>query len=284
MFHKFCPFPFIYHMNQLIPFNKSAVRAGDAINEGMSFPGFNYWLFFLAGLLLWVIQIIVSLIPIVSIYIQPIIYGPLLVGMYMLIMRKYDGEEADIGTLFGGFRRFLPAMIVSLVMNAPWILLQTVQMVFNVASFASDIMNIGSGFQPDPQVVDLSALTSGTVILFIIVFAVATLLISLILHITFFCTFPLLADHEISAIDAITLGARAGWSNAWGIFLVLLFQMAITLAGFIMCGVGAFFVLPWVYGTTVAAHRRIFPRIDARPRNEAPPPPSEYGDMYGRTQ
>lgn len=268
-------------MTHNLHFNRSSVSAGEAINEGISFPGFNYWLFFCVALIIWLILIVVGLIPIVNIYIQPLLVGPLMVGLYSVFLKQYDGEKADFVMAFDGFKKFVPAMLVSLIQAAPWIVFQTIQLFANVFSLFSNEIFLGGFVQSEP-VPDFSKIFTGSLIIFILLFFLLIIIISIAIHITFFCAFPLLSEHDIGPIETIKLSARAGWSNAVGLILLAILQSLLLLVGFLACGIGTFFVLPVIYGSNVVAYRQIFPKTQIVV-NDAPPSPSEYGDMFGQS-
>ena len=46
------------------------------------------------------------------------------------------------------------------------------------------------------------------------------MIISILLFITFFCAYPLLAEHDLGAIETIILSAKAGWSNFFSLLLL----------------------------------------------------------------
>ncbi len=268
-------------MIQNIQFSRSSVHASDAISEGMSFPGFNYWFFFGVGLVAWLLILIVAFVPILGIYLQPMITGPLMVGLFTVFLKKFDGESADFAMMFDGFKKFVPAMIVSFIQAAPWIILQTIQLFANFAFLFANNIGVGNFVQSE-TVPDFSQIFAGSVIAIFMVFFVLVIIFSIVIYITFFCAYPLLAEYDIGAIEAIKLSARAGWSNAGGLILLAILQSLVAFLGMLVCGIGVFFVLPLIYGSSVVAYRRIFPKVQKTIQDFSPPPPSEYGDMFGQ--
>jgi uncharacterized membrane protein len=266
-------------MNQIISYNRNAVNAGNAISEGMSFPGFNYWLFFGIGLVVWLILIFLGFIPLINIIVPPILSGPLLVGLYVVILKKYDGEPADFGMMFSGFNKFVPAMIVSVLLSIPSIIFQTLQLFLNVASFLGRGLGNQRFYQQEP-IPDFTSFVTGTLIIIFLAVFVVSLIFSLIMFITFFSVYPLIAEYDIGAFEAIALSAKSGWSNFGGLLVLAIFQFLIFFAGAMVCGIGVFFVLPIIYGSTVVAYRQMFPKVMGNMQN-TPPPPSVYGDMAG---
>jgi len=196
-------------------------------------------------------------------------------------LKKYDGEPADFVMMFGGFNKFIPAMLVSLIQAAPWIVLQIISLFAQFAILFADIMGKRKFYQAEP-IPDFSGIFTGTILIIFLLIMGIFLIISILIYITFFCAYPLLAEHNIGAIEAIKLSAKAGWSNFGGLLLLAVFQFLIGFVGMMLCGIGIFFVLPIIYGSTVVAYRNIFPKINAIPQNNKPPQPNEYGEMFGQ--
>jgi uncharacterized membrane protein len=88
--------------------------------------------------------------------------------------------------------------------------------------------------------------------------------------------YPLIAEREISGIDATLLSLRAGLSNLGGLILLFILLGLMMFAGALLCLIGVIFVGPLIYASNYAAFRSVFPS-ERSIRNEMPPPPPTWG-------
>ena len=116
---------------------------------------------------------------------------------------------------------------------------------------------------------------------FLLIFSIAIILFSIVWHLTFVFTIPLIADKDIGVMEAISLSARAGWSNIGGLILLMILQTLVGFVGALACGIGIFFVLPIIYASNAVAYRQVFPDTP-QPQHNAPPQPNAYGGSYGQ--
>jgi uncharacterized membrane protein len=255
-----------------IPFNSGAIDASGAIGQGWELIKKNYWMYFGISLLAWVM---IACIPLVSLF----LFGPVMVGIYYVLQREQRGEPVEFGMMFKGFEKFVPAMVVGLIQNIPTIIFQIFQWTFDIGRFM--MMNNASssrGRGGDPDLGPL-ALISGVYLIFLLGF----LVFLLVWHFSFYFTMQLLAEHDgLGAIDAIKLSARAAFSNAGGLILLMILEGLLMIAGAIACGIGMFFVIPIIYAANATAYRYVFPPVTPSYQNNAPPPPDVYGGSYGQ--
>jgi len=252
-------------MIENIEFNRSAINAGECLSNGWNLVKQNYWVFF--GIVL-LGSLIVSCLPIVNIF----LVGPIFCGFYYVMLRQYRGEPVEFGMMFKGFEHFVPAFVVGLISLIPGIIsyvLQFIELAIKISTISVAGDNNGA-----PEAM---AAVSIVFLLVRILLAGVGILISFF----FFFAYPLVIDKEIGAIDAIKLSAKAAMGNVGGMILLFLLLFALMLAGFLACLIGVFFVLPIVVAMNTCAYRQVFPDTNA-PLQNTPPPPSEYGDMYGQ--
>src|SRR5215217_3755746 len=100
-------------MNQS-QFYAGAINASDCVSNGWNLVKQNYGLFLGITFVATIILMVIGCIPFVSIIINPILTGPIFVGVYYVYLKQIRGERADFGMLFYGFNSFVPAMVVSL--------------------------------------------------------------------------------------------------------------------------------------------------------------------------
>lgn len=90
----------------------ASIDIGAAMAEGWATYKREPLLLSSATLLLLVINTIATNIP----FLNMVLYGPMLAGLYILVMCVARGENASFGNLFDGFRRFfVPTVLASVV-------------------------------------------------------------------------------------------------------------------------------------------------------------------------
>jgi uncharacterized membrane protein len=256
-----------------IQFYSGAIDAGECVSNGWNLVKPNYWMYF--GITLLAV-ILISCIPCLNFF----LIGPVGVGVYYVLLKGMRHESVDFGMMFKGFEKFVPAMVVGVIQSLPGIIWTGIDYGANIASLVGGSANnggFGNFYQADAfELPILAGITAAYVVLGL-VFAV----VSVIWGVTFIFALPLLAEHDLSPIDALKLSARAAWSNIGGIVLLIVIQALIALAGVFALCIGVFFVIPILYAATAFAYRQVFPFSD-RPMNFTPPPPTEYGTSFGR--
>jgi uncharacterized membrane protein len=256
-------------MQQNIPFNSGAVDPVATISAGWELIKPNYWL--LLGITL-VGMIIGGCVPCVSMF----LVGPMMVGIYYVMFRQMRGEPIEFGMLFKGFEKFVPAMVIGLVLSIPGIIITGARFSINIGSAV--LQNEGRrGGTPDW----LPAVGAGMALVGIII-ALLAIVISIIWNISFMFALPILADRDdIGIVDCLKLSARAGWANFGGLFLLMILMGLLMILGVIALCIGWIFLLPLVYAANAIAFRAVFPeKFQANNYNE-PPAPGYYGGSFG---
>jgi hypothetical protein len=272
-----------------IPFNKGAIRASDCISEGWSLIKDQFWLFFL---FVTIGALIIGFIPILRWF----VYGPMLVGAYYAVLRRTKGEFVSAEAFMKGFGMFLPAMIVGLIESLGQLLNDVVGIFVNGLSLLLQSLHLdknlpgsappygANNFAPTDELGQIFAGLVGLVLVIIVVAVVVSVLITFIWRITFMFALPLMADHpELTPIQAISLSAKAGWSNPGGIIVLIILQCLVSLAGVLALCIGVLFVIPIIVASDIAAYRMVFPESSPAPSiyNE-PPDPQYYGSTFGQ--
>ena len=254
-----------------IQYYKGAIDASGCISNGWNLVKPNYWMYFGISLLA---MLMIACIPCVNI----ILLGPVLAGVYYTLLRAMRGEPVEFGMMFKGFEKFVPTFVVGLIQSIPGIIFEGVRYTVDIGRIASEGMQGGDFYQADQTGV---AVAGGLMIL-IIVGVVFFILLNIAWTITFMFALPLMAEHDLSPIDAIKLSAKAGWGNLGGLVLLLILQFLICILGLLLLCVGVFFVIPIVYAATAFAYRQVFPMIDGPSFQTTPPSPDVYGGSFGR--
>ncbi len=257
------------NVNQ-IEFKAGTINAGDCVTNAWQDIREDYWFYFGVSIVAWLISFASGMIPVLSIIIAPIIGGPLFAGVFAVFLAKADGEKKEFGGLFDGFKKFLPAMIVGLVLSIPGILLQVYQLVMTIRQF---VAIFSGGMSPET----LSRDPFPTLVIGLYVFLlVYGLTVGLLLFFSLF----LIMDHGLNARDAITLSARAAYANLGGLILLVIIEGLLLIAGALACLLGIFFIMPMVYLVSANAYRQVFPRAGSRAQPVlTPPSPDVYADL-----
>ncbi len=253
-----------------------AIDATGCISNGWNLIKPNYWMYFGISILSWVI---LSCIPIANIF----LIGPVLVGVYFVFFREMRGEPVEFGMMFKGFEKFVPAMVVGLIQSIPGIIFQILQITLDLGRiFAenSGVLRSESFFASD----DAGVAVAGGFMVLLLFLGVFGIIFGIAWHITFVFALPILADNDIGPIEAITLSAKAGWSNVGGLIILAILQFFVAVLGVLAICIGVFFVLPIIYAASAFAYRQVFPDLSPAVYRNTPPPPDVYGGNFGQGQ
>jgi hypothetical protein len=236
-------------------FRTGVIAPVECLKTGWALIKDQYWLFL--GIV-FVGVFIAGAIPIV-------LMGPMMVGLYLCFFRKMRGEVVDFGALFKGFDYFAQSLIAALIQMIPIaIVLVPSYIIFFVVMMTSMPRHGGS------MDTDESSRFLFTVFGTEAVFLVVILIVSILVGIFFMFSFPLIADRNLSGVDAVKLSIKAGKANFGGILGLLLVNAALGIIGVLCCYVGVFFIMPVSFASYAIAYRRVFPE---RSQNFASPPP-----------
>lgn len=247
-----------------IQFNKSAINAGECVSKGWEILKPNYFMFFGIGLLVFIL----GCIPVVSWF----LIGPLFVGIYAAMLKQYQGEQADFGIIMSGFSKFVPALVIGILLLLPGIILNTYNLGLRIAQFLA-IFN--------PNELTAGAATIFGIVSFLV--NIIALIGSIIFGITFTFALPILAEKNLSIMETIKLSAKAGWANFGGLFLLFLLLGLIMIGGILALCIGILFVLPLIYAAITVAYKQVFPDQNVFGQHDNPPSPENYGNMYGQS-
>jgi hypothetical protein len=240
-------------------FNSGVVAPVECLKEGWGLIKDQYWLFL--GLTV-VAMLIGGAIPIV-------LLGPMMVGIFICLFSKIRREPVEFGNLFKGFDHFVQGLIVAAIRVVPIIVLMVF---FYIIMFA--VMMAAA-----PRGRGNSEEASGFVLAFFgleMVFIVVLLVVSILIETLLLFAFPLVADRNMSGLDAVKLSIKAGRANLGGIIGLLLLNAGLGVVGVLCCFVGVYFVLPISFASHAIAYRRVFPETAPGLMTPPPPPPSSW--------
>ena len=238
-----------------IQFNTGVIKPSECLKEGWALIKDQYWLFL--GIV-FVGVFIGGAVPIVLI-------GPMMVGIYLCFLRKMRGEPVEFGTLFKGFDHFVPGLIAALLQAIPIIIVMVPMYIVMFVLMTTSMPRNGGRMDPDA-----GATFMFTFLGFELVFVAIILVVSIAVTTFFLFAFPLIADKNLSGLDAVKLSIKAGKANFGGILGLLLINVGLGILGVLCCYVGAFLVGPITLASYAIAYRRVFPEVS---QNFASPPP-----------
>ena len=220
-------------------------------------------------------QLISMFISIFTNIIVVTISGALFCGIYSALARKADTGIVDFGDLFSGFQKLMPCLIVGVVMSGVQFV---ISLVFLLGGAALGVSAFGLGMFTKNGQIDPSAFSGLFVV--IIVIALAYIFINFIISALTTFVYPLIAERNLSAGQALLLSAKSGLANFGGIFLLLILCGLIGFGGALVCCFGFFFVAPVLSAALFAAFRSVFGKTRDF-RQYTPPSPPVFGQQRG---
>jgi hypothetical protein len=252
-----------------IQYVSGAINPGDCIGGAWALVTRRFWLYIGVGL---VTLMMIGCIP----FVGSLLFGPVLGGFYYLVLRDMRDEPVDFGMMFKGFEKFLPLMIVGLIQAAPSLVATILQYTVDLARLAGAGASGSGDFYQMPSDTLFAGLSIG-----ILVVVIALTLIGVVWSVALSFAVPLVLEHEIGVVDALLTSAKAAFSNAGGLIVLIILEALVAILGVIALCVGIFVAIPVIYAANVIAYRMVFPYPDRPNINMAPPPPTEYGGTYG---
>jgi hypothetical protein len=199
--------------------------------------------------------------------------GILMCGFMKALSRKVQTGVVDFGDLFGGFDKFQPCLIYSVILSLVQYIIGigavVIGVVFGVTLSAESFLKDGK-FDP--------SMFKGLIGIFLVI-AVIAIILNLIIGICTAFVYPLIAERNLSGLEALSTGIRGGLSNFLPLIGFFILQFLIALGGAILCLVGVLFVIPLLYASTFAAYRQVFGGPAGNFMNHQPPPPPIFNNQ-----
>jgi uncharacterized membrane protein len=177
--------------------------------------------------------------------------GPLMGGLYYLLLRNIRRQPSDIGDLFAGFRLafaqlllgYLVIALLTFLAMLPGLLMTLIPIVLMVRQHAG--------------------IAAGPVLVALVGFVIA-MIPATYLGTSWVFALPLIIDRRMEFWPAMSASRRMVAKHWWLVFGLLVVCGLIYLAGFCVCGVGLFFALPVMFGAMMYAYESIFSAPAAR--------------------
>ena len=225
-----------------VDIRKVSIKPIELIKRGHQLIGDRYWLFF--GITA-IGMLIASAVPF------GIIMGPMLVGIYLCFLDQERGVTVDFARLFQGFDSFKESFIATLViMAASFLIIIPMMMVFFVGMMMVIPVQQNGGNGGEPPMA-FFALILG--------FYAAMLLVNFVIVLPFLFTFQLIADRNVSGIDAVKLSFQGVRRNFVGLIGYMIVIAIVSIALMLMCYLPVLFFLPISFASLFVAYRDIYP-------------------------
>jgi uncharacterized membrane protein len=241
-----------------IQFRTGVIKPVECVKEAWALIKDQYWLFL--GIV-FVGMLIGGAVPIV-------LLGPMMVGIYLCLLRRMRGEPVEFGNLFKGFDYFAQGLIAALLQMIP-IVVVIVPMYVIMFVFMIVMMPRGGRMDPDAGPTFAFAFLG-----FYVIFILVIMTVAIAVHVFFQFAFPLIADRNLSGVDAVKLSIKAARANFGGLLGLTLLTVGMGILGVFACYVGAFLVMPISLTSYAVAYRRVFPEVSQNFASPPPPPAS----------
>lgn len=238
-------------------FRTGVIKPVECMKEGWALIKDQYWLFFGISL---VGMLIGGAVPVV-------LLGPMMVGIFLCLLQRQRQQPVEFGTLFKGFDYFLQGLIVALIKVLPIIVLMIPFYIIMMAIMFTTMPRGRSS--PEDSAAFMMSFFGVEMFFFVVV-----MVVSIGIEIFFMFAFPLVADRQLSGMDAVKLSYRAGKANFGGVLGLLLLNALMGFVGVLCCFIGVYFYLPVSFAAMAVAYRRVFPEIPETFPTPPPPPAS----------
>ncbi len=231
-------------------FKTGVIRPVECFKEGWELIKDQYWLLF-------AISLVGMIIGGFSMY---ILLGAMMCGIYYCYLQKIDGKTLEFDGLWVGFQKWLPSLLLTLLIIVPAIILYIVIYIPFIL-----VMAMGSKLSSD----ELAAVFIGSLVLDFVLIVLMTCFHTLLIF-----SFPLIIDRNLGAWESVTVSAKAVWKNLGGVAGMIGVAMVGSIVGVLLtCGLGAYFLFPIMFAGYAVAYRKIFPAPENPSFN---PPPSAF--------
>jgi uncharacterized membrane protein len=215
----------------------------------------QYWLFLGITLLA---MLLASAVPF------GLIMGNVLVGVYACYSQRERRGRAEFSTMFKGFENFLEPFLAFLIIFAAAMVVMLPMMVAMFAMIFIPIIQQAGAAGPNAPPNLPPGVTMTIVAMYPLMIA-ANILIAM----PFLFTFPLMAERNLKAMDAVKQSIQGVLRNFWGVLWCLIVVTMISVVGALMCYVPLFLMMPLTFGVFFTLYRDIYgpPPVSDEPQS-----------------
>ncbi len=178
-----------------------------------------------------------------------LLFGPLMVGIYLCFIQRELGQQVEFGTLFKGFQFFLDSFVAILIIAGLLLLVVIPLFVIFVLGILMTVVAVPTiGKDMAPAVI--------VSLMFAYVFFM--ILGSALVTLPFVFAFQLIADRGLSGGQAVWVGWQGVKSNFLGIGWFMLVVMVISMICASLCYLPVFLFMPISMGAQFLLYREVF--------------------------
>jgi len=240
-----------------VEFRRGVVSPMECIQEGWALIKDEYWLFFGISIVGFLIGSAFTIL----------LMGPMMIGVFLCLQQRQRHQAVEFGTLFKGFDSFVQGLVVTALKLVPSFVIVVPYWIFLAAVM---ILSMQHGRINSPD--DMNRVMSAVFPLEIL-FYFLMMIVTLLVEIFFMLAYPLIADRQVSGLEAVKLSCRAAKANFGGILVLMLLNGIFGFLGLLCCLVGFVFYMPVAFASQAVAYRRIFPDLGTIGTNSPFPPP-----------
>ena len=256
---------------QFVP---GAIDAGGCVSNAWDMLKRNYGMYLGISI---IAMILTGCIPCLNVFIM----GPIIGGVFYVVLRDMRGEPTDFGMMFKGFEKFVPLMVIGLIQAIPGVIAQILRFTIDLGRLGLTGGKGSGDYQFFQASSDKDVALAGGLMILAVVVGLVFAVIAIVWWAVMFFAIPLAMEYDLGAIDAIKLSARAATSNIGGLIVLMIFEVLVALVGMLLLCIGMFLIsIPVIYIANAFAYRQVFPWIEQN-FNMAPPPPGAYGSSFG---
>ena len=220
-------------MNEPVTVQRGVISPIQCYQEGWELIKDEYWVIFAASA---VGMLLGSIVPF------GILLGPMMCGIYLIMLRRMRGETVLVDHLFKGFEWFGPSLVTFLLtLVAVMVMFVPVGIVVAVAAVAGHAVG-------GEEAAALAGVLIGSLGLFAVM-GLGTL---------FTFAYPLIVEHDLDAMDALKLSAQGGMANLPGLVGLFLLNIALSLVGTCFFLVGSYLVMPLSFAALAVAYKKVY--------------------------
>ncbi len=220
-------------MSQEVAVQRGVVGPIECYQEGWELIKDDYWVVFAVSA---IGMILGSLVP------MGILLGPMMCGIYLVLLRKMRGQPILVDHLFKGFEYFGPSLVAFLI---TLVFMMVLMVPVGILAAVAAVLGNAIGGEEFAAVM---ALLAGSLGLFAMMAAGVL--------VTF--AYPLMVEHDLEAVDALKTSVRGGMANLGGLLGLFVLNILASFAGMCVFFVGSYLVMPVSFAALAVAYRKIY--------------------------
>ncbi len=220
-------------------FTTGRIHAIECLKEAWTSINDEYWILF-------AVSLVGVMVAGISVY---LLIGAMVCGILKCYLKKIDGKRVEFADLWLGFKYFRTSLLVTIAIVVPIVGLAVVMFVTVYLPVITAAV-MGNRANDNALLGSLLAGLAIDIVLAVIMVCIHSLLIF---------SFPLIVDRGMSSWGSMKMSAHAVMKNLGGIGGMIGVNLLLALAGYAVCGIGLYLVIPLITATNLVAYRRVFP-------------------------